>query len=149
MRRRQRIGKTSISSNAVYYITACHVVRSMRRLYAFEWQNVFGSRMSNTFKAAAGSRRRKRISLDVSLRVGSHTDTNSEGDADHSGKKGRQTQCGTSSSSCRLDANPKFVPKQTSYVKLKNKKTSVHFATLKVCHLKHSELAEHVQNFEG
>ena len=30
-----------------------------------------------------------------------------------------------------------------------NKRTSVHFATLKVCHLKHSELAEHVQNYEG
>ena len=56
----------------------------------------------------------------------------------------------TCSRVCWLGASRKFGPKQTSFVKLKTKKTSVHFTTsMDLCHLNHSELAEHLQNYQG
>ena len=51
---------------------------------------------------------------------------------------------------CWCRANQKFVPTHTSCTKLKNKKTCTHFsATMDVSHLKHSELAAHLQKDKG
>ena len=76
-----------------------------------------------------GSHRRKRISFDVSPRVGLHSDTNSEDDEDTSSKSLRQTKSGTTSRICQRGANLKVAQQQMSYTK-RTKKTSAQFATL-------------------
>ena len=98
-------------------------------------KDVHRTRKVEHFRFTPGSHRRKRISFDVSLPVGSHShsDTNSEGDEGTqipipkamkipAAKAAVQTKSGTNSIMCRCEANLKFEENQTSDTKLKAKR---------------------------
>ena len=112
----------------VQQITACHPVHKVReetprrnRVETRVWTATIrvGSRRRNTCELIPGSHLRKSISFDVSPRDASHSDTN-------------------------------FTQKADAIHETQNKQTAVHFTTLMdLCHLKHTEMAEHWPKCKG